>query len=424
MLEGGETFDEASAASMDEEGRANRGRGVAEAFEDFGPAVDAIGIGEAEMDAEIGILFGDGETVALAGEDIGSGDEVFGGKGVAPLEGEAVALEEGFDGLSVAFGDPIAGGMLVDDDDIAVGIATAEENDGVMVEAVIEGGEPFEGAVVVEVIEDMDIAAEGGEELAGGDVPITVAPGAFLPAGELIEDIAVVGMDERVVVDGSGDEAGGSLSAVKEGNDISGTVPVVADAAGVGGGIDAGPPGEAGGRDARGAGAGEDIAVLAAGESGGFLDTDDVVFEAEVSIDVVLALEVAGDDAGAIGESEDAAGGGVIVRGAVKDAAAKVFKIFAVGFADLAEQEAFEAGEALAIVEADLSDEPERLAATTSAAEADGGGAIREIAKPGGGAGGELFALRDDGPMVEVVRLVEGATCEPGFVGETVSEGH
>ena len=75
----------------------------------------------------------------------------------------------------------------------------------------------------------------------------------------------------------------------------------MADAAGVGGGVDPGSPGGLGG-----AVAGADGAVLGVGQGGGLLDADHVVLEAEVGVDVGLVLEVAEDDARAVGEGQDA----------------------------------------------------------------------------------------------------------------------
>jgi hypothetical protein len=96
----------------------------------------------------------------------------------------------------------------------------------------------------------------------------------------------------------------------------------VADAAGVGGGVDTGTP-----IRLRGATAGGDVLVFAVGEGGGFFDADDVVLEAEVGIDVFFVLEVAGDDARAIGEGKDAAVGGELMRQCAEDAAAEVFEV-------------------------------------------------------------------------------------------------
>ena len=82
----------------------------------------------------------------------------------------------------------------------------------------------------------------------------------------------------------------------------------MADAAGVGGGVDTGAEVFAG---AVGVAQG---AVLGIGKGGGFLDEDDVVFEAEVLVDVVFGAEVADDDAGFVGEGDEAFGPDVAVR--------------------------------------------------------------------------------------------------------------
>src|SRR6476620_2159743 len=155
----------------------------------------------------------------------------------------------------------------------------------------------------------MDLAAEVGEELAGGDIPVTVAPGAFLPAGQVVEDVAVVGVGEGVVMDGGGDEPGGGFGSSVEGDDIFGAIPGVTDAAGVGGGIEARTPGPSVRPDLGTAAAGSDVGLLAGGEGSGFFNPDDVVFETEIGIDVFFTLIMAGDNAGAVGESQKAARG-------------------------------------------------------------------------------------------------------------------
>src|SRR4029079_18301142 len=114
--------------------------------------------------------------------------------------------------------------------------------DGVVSEAVIEGSEPFHGAAFIEVLNDMDILAESGEELAGGDVPIAVKPGAFSPTGEALNFAFVTGIDKLVVHEPRGNEAGVGLGFGLEREDEFLAVPGVTNAAGIGGGIDAGPP--------------------------------------------------------------------------------------------------------------------------------------------------------------------------------------
>ena len=80
--------------------------------------------------------------------------------------------------------------------------------------------------------------------------------------------------------------------------------------------------------------------------------------------------------------------------------------MFGVGFADLAQEQALEAGKALAVIGPHLGQEPVRFAAATSAAVADGGGTIGLVTKTGGGAGAELALLEDQASGVEVGDLV------------------
>jgi len=115
---------------------------------------------------------------------------------------------------------------------------------------------------------------------------------------------------------------------------------------------------------------------------------------------------VPGNDTGAVFEGEDAASDGEIVRQSAKDAPPKVFEVFEVGFAHFSKQEAFEAGNALAIVGAHLGEQPMGFAAATSAAVADGCWAARIIAKPGGSAGCELAVLQDDACGEEILDLI------------------
>jgi hypothetical protein len=77
MLERGEAIHEAGAAAMDEQGGSDRGIRVAQASEDFSPAVDPVGVGRTQGDAQVGVLPGDGGAGALPGEQIGAGDEAL-----------------------------------------------------------------------------------------------------------------------------------------------------------------------------------------------------------------------------------------------------------------------------------------------------------------------------------------------------------
>src|SRR5580765_1351195 len=89
---------------------------------------------------------------------------------------------------------------------------------------------------------------------------------------------------------------------------------------------------------------------------------------------------------------------------------AQVVEIFAIGFADLAEDDGFEFGEALAIVSADLGHEPVGFAAAASAAVTDGPGTGGMVAGTGDGTSGELTGLEENVGAVEVADLVGGAT--------------
>src|SRR5580693_81764 len=178
----------------------------------------------------------------------------------------------------------------------------------------------------------------------------------------------------------------------------------MADATGVGGGVEAGAPIGPGGAQA-----GADVLIFTFGEGGGFLDADDVVFEAEIGINILLVLEMSDDDAGAIFKGEKAARGvkGIFETG--KEAPAEVIEAFEVGLADLAQEEAFQTRAALAIINAHLGNKPVGFAAATGTAIADGGGATGLVAEAGGGAGNELPGLEEDTGPEMIFHLVERA---------------
>ena len=182
-------------------------------------------------------------------------------------------------------------------------------------------------------------------------------------------------------------------------------VPDVTDAAGIGGGIDARAPAFFGG-----AAAGADVEIFGDGKSRGFLNADDVVFEAEIGIDIGLVLEVTDDDAGAVIEGEGMFGRDPLMREMTEDFPAKVLEIFDVGFAGFAQEKNFEIGEALAIIDADLSEHPMRFAAAASAAIADVLWAVIVVAETCGSAGAELGGLENDAGAGKVAGLVDGTT--------------
>lgn len=111
------------------------------------------------------------------------------------------------------------------------------------------------------------------------------------------------------------------------------------------------------------------------------------------------------------------------MREIFQDAQAEVAEIFTIGFADFAQQEAFESGDTLAIVSAHLGDEPVRFATAAGAAVTDSGGAVREVTQAGGRAGGQLPGVEDEAGLKEIFDLVARAT-GGGGIGQEVIERH
>ena len=108
------------------------------------------------------------------------------------------------------------------------------------------------------------------------------------------------------------------------------------------------------------------------------------------------------------------------MRQAAQQAAAEVLEIFAVGLAHFAEEEAFEAREALAIIDGHLGEEPKGFAAAARAAETDGGGTAGMVAEASGGAGSELLRLEEHPGVDEVFHLIARAASEAGSRDEMV----
>jgi hypothetical protein len=132
-----------------------------------------------------------------------------------------------------------------------------------------------------------------------------------------------------IVLDPGGNESSGVLVVVLERNYVLVAVPGVADATGVGSRIHPGAPALAVGADLGTAQAGSDIGVFAQGETSGFLDADNVVFDADVFIEVALVLVVIDQDAGTVRKNEFSALG-VLMRNVTKDALAQIFEVFTV----------------------------------------------------------------------------------------------
>ena len=171
--------------------------------------------------------------------------------------------------------------------------------------------------------------------------------------------------------------------------------------------VDSRPPIRLAGPAAR-----RDILVLPTRQRRRLLDSDHVILQPEIGIDILLSLEMAGDDSGAVGEGQDGAVNGECVFEAGEDCVAEVLEVLGVGFADFAQQQAFEARHPLAVIDAHLREEPMRLPTATRATVADGRRPVRRITQPRRGRRRELAGLQDAVGAFEVGHLRFGAAGE------------
>jgi hypothetical protein len=74
MLEIRQGFQKARASLMNKKGGGQVRRGISEAMENLGPAVNTIHAGLPENDSLLGVIFSDGLSLVLT-EDIGAGNE-------------------------------------------------------------------------------------------------------------------------------------------------------------------------------------------------------------------------------------------------------------------------------------------------------------------------------------------------------------
>ena len=125
---------------------------------------------------------------------------------------------------------------------------------------------------------------------------------------------------------------------------------------------------------------------------------------------------MAGDNFRSVRKGKDGSGDVEFMRESAEDAGAQCFEVFDVGFADFAQEQAFESRPALAIVDAHLGNEPVTFAAGPRPAVADGVWAVFAVARPSGRARGELTGLQDDTRFDEVPELVLRTASAGGFV--------
>ena len=147
VLERGQAIHQPLPSAMDEEAGAEGSLLVPEALEDFSPPVNAVGVGRAQAQVEVGILFGDGEAVALAGEDVRAGGEpskipdleraewLGVPAQAAEFRGEAVPGRHGPDGFGMARGHSVARGVFVQD--VAIVVAVAAEGETIAAFALV-----------------------------------------------------------------------------------------------------------------------------------------------------------------------------------------------------------------------------------------------------------------------------------------------
>src|SRR5437773_5552141 len=107
--------------------------------------------------------------------------------------------EHRLDRCRVTLRQPQALRVFVSDEHVAVAIGAAEQNNGVVGKAVVKRGPPFPATAIIEFSDDMNLASERREELAGGNVPITIEPSTLLPTREVGQNLRVFGIVEAVV---------------------------------------------------------------------------------------------------------------------------------------------------------------------------------------------------------------------------------
>lgn len=137
VLHRGQRLDEPRAAAVDEHPRRHTGLDVSKQAQHFGPAILAIHLRGAQAQAVFGVLHSHRGPVALFAEDIRASHEAL-----QTPEADPVPCEHGFDGGGVALWQPEAFRVFIQDKDVAVTVAAAQQADGVVREPIVERGEP------------------------------------------------------------------------------------------------------------------------------------------------------------------------------------------------------------------------------------------------------------------------------------------
>jgi hypothetical protein len=90
------------------------------------------------------------------------------------------------------------------------------------------------------------------------------------------------------------------------------------------------------------------------------------------------------NDSRAILKGQNSAIGGELMRQLTEEPLAQVLEVLHVRFANVPQEEALQAGQALAIVGSQLAEEPVGLAAASCATVTDGGWAVFSVTEAGG----------------------------------------
>ena len=218
---------------MNEKRRLHAALDIAKPLQNFRPSIHSVGIGTPQGDSKFRVLRRNRRPIALPRKYVRAGHKPF-----QILDGKfAVAnfvpRQHRLDCRRVTLRQPKPLRVFVHNENVSVAVATAEQDDRVMRETVIQRGEPFHRPRIVEILDDVNLTPQRREVLAGGDVPIPVQPRAFLPAGEIFQHADVFGIVPFVIRDPRRDEARFSLALFLKWHDEFRPIPAVTNTAGI-----------------------------------------------------------------------------------------------------------------------------------------------------------------------------------------------
>lgn len=308
MLQDRQALDQCPTAAVNEEFWPDRRvcRGVPKPPKYLSPTLDSICVSSSQFDSEFPVRIGHCRAVLLFRERVHADHEPL---QIGQLQFPAfvripdpVPLDHRFDGWCMSLRQPLSLTMTVNNVHIPVRISAAQVNASVVREAVVHSREPFAPETFVKIIDDMSFLAESDEVLPKREVPIAFEPGRSLPPSKVREHIAVFRVVEGVVFDPGGNEARFVLDLLFRRVDEGFFIPLMPHSTRVGRGVNPRAP-----IRLAAAQAGPNVLKFPPGQSCGLFNPDDVVLEAQVRIDVVFVLEVAGHKPRAVGEGQNAA---------------------------------------------------------------------------------------------------------------------